>query len=239
MRYSFESKVRYSEMDAEGRLSLHGVLNYFQDCSTFQSEEIGQGVEALKARKRVWVLSSWQVVLERYPTLGEKLIVQTWPYEFKGFLGSRNFLLKTAQGERLAYANSLWSNLNTETGVPARLTTQDTAGYQIEEKLDMNYAPRRIQVPEADVKKKEAFPVIREYLDTNHHVNNAQYVALAQNYLPEGFVVKQLRAEYKRQAVLGNMFYPKVAAITGGYMVVLDGEDGSPYAILEFLGQKA
>ena len=45
MPYSFEGRVRYSETGENGFLTLPGILNYFQDCSTFQSEEVGLGIE--------------------------------------------------------------------------------------------------------------------------------------------------------------------------------------------------
>ena len=35
--YTFDSRVRYSETDEEGRLTVTGIINYMQDCSTFQS----------------------------------------------------------------------------------------------------------------------------------------------------------------------------------------------------------
>ena len=47
--YTFESRVRFSEVDATEKLTLPAVVNYFQDCTTFQSEELGRGIEALKA----------------------------------------------------------------------------------------------------------------------------------------------------------------------------------------------
>ena len=46
--YTFESRVRFSEADHTELLTLPGLVNYFQDCSTFQSEDIGYGVESLK-----------------------------------------------------------------------------------------------------------------------------------------------------------------------------------------------
>ena len=106
MSYCFSGRVRYSEIGENGCLTLPGILNYFQDCSTFHSEAVRQGMEVLKERKRVWVLSAWQVVVERYPKLGEEIVTATWPYDFKGFMGMRNFTMKTAEGESLAYANT-------------------------------------------------------------------------------------------------------------------------------------
>ena len=31
--YTFDSRVRYSETDEEGNLSVVGIMNYLQDCS--------------------------------------------------------------------------------------------------------------------------------------------------------------------------------------------------------------
>ena len=50
--YTFDSRVRYSEIDHTGNMTLPALINYFQDCSTFQSEDIGLGTEALKAKKK-------------------------------------------------------------------------------------------------------------------------------------------------------------------------------------------
>ena len=43
--YSFNSRVRYSEVNKDGRLKLVSLLDYFQDCSTFHSEDAGMGTE--------------------------------------------------------------------------------------------------------------------------------------------------------------------------------------------------
>ena len=171
MSYNFESRVRFSEIGEKGCLTLPGVLDYFQDCCTFESEQTGLGMEGLKAQKRAWVLSAWQVIVKRYPKLGENIKVTTIPYGFRGFIGMRNFILETADGERLAWANSYWSFINTETGLPEKLTPADTDPYDLGEKMEMDYAPRKIALPK-ERKPKESFAVQKHHLDTNHHVNN-------------------------------------------------------------------
>ena len=67
--YLFKSQIRYSECDSQARLSLAGLLNYFQDCSTFQSEVLGVGGKYLKENNLVWVLSSWKIEENRYPSM--------------------------------------------------------------------------------------------------------------------------------------------------------------------------
>ena len=233
MSYSFESRVRFSEIGEKGCLTLPGVLDYFQDCCTFESEQTGLGMEVLKAQKRAWVLSAWQVIVKRYPKLGENIKVTTIPYGFRGFIGMRNFILETADGERLAWANSYWSFINTETGLPEKLTPADTDPYDLGEKMEMDYAPRKIALPK-ERKPKESFAVQKHHLDTNHHVNNCQYVQMAMDYLPENFKIHQMRAEYKQQARLNDVICPARAVDENKTTVLLNDQKGEPYAVVEF-----
>ena len=110
--YEFDSRVRYSETDAQGRMTWLALMDYFQDCSVFHSEAVGLGVEAWADEQKAWILSSWQICLNRMPRLGEQITTQTWAYGMKGFYGYRNFSMNDPDGERMAYANSIWSGRN-------------------------------------------------------------------------------------------------------------------------------
>ena len=230
--YTFDSRIRYSETDFAGKLSMASLINYFQDASTFQSEDIGMGVEHLKETHLVWVLSAWQIVVERYPDYCERVTIGTMPYDMKGFLGYRNFCMLDKEGKYIAKANSLWSLLNTDTGKPVPVPEDMLAAYPLEEKLDMEYAPRRIVVPK-DGQRQEPVVVKKHHLDTNHHVNNQQFIAIAMEYLEENFVVGQVRAEYKMQAFLDDVLIPYVVREDDRTVITLEDEKGSPYVIVE------
>lgn len=233
--YTFDGRVRYSEVGEDGLLTMQSLLDYFQDCSTFQSEDIGLGLEYMDKIGQVWLLSAWQICIGRYPKYGERIVVGTAPYEFCGFMGLRNFLMRTKEGEALAWANSIWTLMDREKMRPVKPNADMQAGYAPEEKYPMDYAPRKIAMP-ADGQHMEAFTVKPHHLDTNHHVNNGQYVRMAMDCIPGGFGISQLRAEYKSQAVLGDEIYPVAAAGEDGklYTVSLNGADGSPYCVVEF-----
>ncbi|MDL2302356.1 acyl-[acyl-carrier-protein] thioesterase [Lachnospiraceae bacterium OttesenSCG-928-D06] len=231
--YSFNSRIRYSESDREGKLTLHSLLNYFQDCSTFQSEDLGVGPSYLRENHLVWVLASWQIVIKRYPLLYEETQIGTLPYQFKGFLGMRNFFMKTKEGEDLAVANSIWSLLDTKTNKPAIPPEWMKERYPIEEKLPMEYAPRKVSIP-SEFTRMEPVVVRKHHIDTNHHVNNGQYVEIAMEYLPENFLVTQLRVEYKKQAFIDDILYPVVSRTESGYIVSLRTKEESPYVNIEF-----
>lgn len=231
--YTFESRIRYSETGSEGRLTMASLINYFQDCSTFHSEDLGLGVAYLKDLHLVWVMSAWQIVVERYPALGEKVVIGTQPYAMKGFLGYRNFCMMDGRGAYLAKANSLWSLLDTDTGRPASIPQSMTEGYRLGEKLEMEYAPRKIAVPPEGC-LREPVVVVKHHLDSNYHVNNQQFIDIAMDYLPEGFEVGQVRAEYRKQAFLGDMLVPRVSGSEGRVCVTLENQEGSPYVVAEF-----
>ena len=234
MAYEFESRVRYSETDMDRKLTMVSLVNYFQDCSTFQSEGCGHGLVDLAKQNRVWMVLSWQIDILRLPSLGEKIRVQTWPYMFKDFYGMRNFALAQEDGQYLAKANSVWVFMNRETGRPCKILPENIAGYEMEPKLDMEYGSRKIRMP-GEGTPREPFPVARHHLDTNHHVNNCQYISMAQEYLPEAFQTSRLRVEYRKQARLHDRIFPVVYQEGGKVTVSLGDGEGQAYAVVEFI----
>lgn len=236
--YSYQSRIRYSELDEKGHLKLEALLDHFQDCSTFHSEDLGFGVDYLLKNHIIWVMSSWQIVVERYPILGERVTIATAPYDFKGFIGYRNFWILDEAGERIACANSIWTLLDTETGRPVKPNEDILNAYALSPALDMDYAPRRISVPEGLVIGAPV-QIKKHHLDTNHHVNNGQYVRIAMDSLNRECKIRQLRAEYKRQVVLGDTLTPWITETEDQKtVVVLKDQADSICCIVELQAEK-
>lgn len=231
--YSIQSRIRYSEIDVNKQLSMTGIINYFQDCSTFQSEDLGLGLDYLSRKNRAWWLSSWQIVIERRPVFGEMVTISTWPYDFKGMYGYRNFTIQDQQGNYLVKANSIWFFFDTLAGRPVKVQEEDVRGYGTgeEKRLEMEYADRRIPLP-SDYRVADPIVVTRHYIDTNHHVNNAQYVEMARESLPGESPIGELRVEYKKAAVLGDILYPRISEAATGSTIALCDKDGNTCAIV-------
>lgn len=236
--YSYQSRIRYSELDETGHLKLEALLDHFQDCSTFHSEDLGFGVDYLMQNHIIWVMSSWQIVVDRYPVLGERVTVATAPYDFKGFMGFRNFWVLDEAGERIACANSIWTLLDTQSGRPVKPNDDILKAYALSPSLDMEYAPRRISVP-AGLESGEPVQIKKHHLDTNHHVNNGQYVRIAMDSLNRDCKIRQLRAEYKRQVVLGDTLTPwMVETEDQKIVIVLKDQADSICCIVELETEK-
>ena len=232
--YQLISKVRYSEADSSERLTYASLLNYFQDSSTLHSETLGASGQSLYENHMAWILSFWQICIEDMPKLSEDIVVSTWPYDTKGLFGMRNFCMETADGKRLANANSIWVLINTETGRPMKIPAEVSALYPDEPKLEMDYCERKIAIP-SEYEEKEPVRVAGYFIDTNHHMNNGKYVMVTEEYLPEDFNVREIRVEYKKAAVLNDVLYPRVTVDGNEVTVVLVDEKGSTYATVLFI----
>ena len=43
--YTFDGRIRYSEVDRRRKLTAEKTIDYFQDCTSFQSEEKNKNVK--------------------------------------------------------------------------------------------------------------------------------------------------------------------------------------------------
>ncbi len=231
--YEFDSRVRYSEVDSNQDLTILGLIDYFQDCSTFQSEDLGIGVDYLNEHQLGWVVVSYHVMIERLPRLGEHIRIQTFPYNLKGMFGSRNYAMVDDDGNRIACADSLWVLVDLATGKPTRIPADIGDRYELGSPFTMEKTNRKILLPE-DAGCEEPVPVQCYFLDTNHHMNNGKYIMVAQSYLPSDFPVASFRVEYRNQAHLGDLLHPYVTITPDRVVVNLCNEEKVPYASLEF-----
>jgi len=236
--YSYDTRVSFSKVDAEENLTINAVVDYFQDASTFHSEDIGLGYDYLKPRNLIWVLNTWQIDVIRMPKYLERIKVCTIPYKFRGFLGYRNFYIENEAGEMLVKANSMWSLLDITSIKPVRPEKEMLDGYGEAEALEMDYCNGKLRLPD-EIEQHKPVTVERHFLDPNHHMNNGQYVNLAGCYIPDNLKIKRLRAEYRNQAFLGDIIYPVSGENEPGkYTVSLNDAEGKPYSVVEFTAEQ-
>lgn len=235
--YSFDSRIRYSEVDQDCHLAPDKLIDYFQDCTNFHSESIGLGVRQTEAAGRCWMILNWYIEIERMPELAENVTVTTSAYSFKNCRGGRSFSMKDELGNLLARADSLWVYMDAKKGGFAKIDQDMADRYGISERFEMTMDTKRIRIPE-DCEEKEGIRVMQEHLDTNHHVNNGQYVRMALAYMPEHMDIATIKVEYRRQALLGDLIVPRVKSEEGKHLVALCGADEKPYAVIEICERK-
>ncbi len=231
--YQEKWQVRFSECDSNHELTYDGIVNYFQDCSNLQSLNVGRGYDYLVAKNRAWILDFWQIVINKRPKSFEHIKVETWPNGFKGFFGTRNFVMKSEDDDVLAFANSYWVYIDTATGRPVKVTPEEQADYPLEPPYEMDYANRKVDIPEG-LEYVDEVTVKSHHIDIYNHVNNAKYIQIAFDYMPEHVAVCQICCQYKSQARLNDVIkvYRKIESEK--VTVVLKNENDDVFAVISF-----
>ena len=68
----------------------------------------------------------------------------------------------------------------------------------------MDYRDRRIVLPKINAEYSTLYKVVKNDIDYNRHMNNANYVRLALELLPDGFEPRNMRVEFKKPAKLAD-----------------------------------
>ncbi len=232
--YTLDYKVTTSCCDSKGRLKLYSALQMMQDCSEMWIDSEPQARKFFKDNNMTQLLATRQVEVVRVPRFKEELSVTTSIYEVMPMYGFRNTFIRDAQGGDCYRTWSMGAFVDLATGKLARIADDAIASLTLEPKQEMNYRGRRIILPKQDGTVLESVQVMRADIDYNHHMNNANYVRIAMELLPEDFEVKDMRVEYRIAARQGDLLTPTLYPIDGGYIVAL-AIDGQPSAIIEFL----
>ena len=232
--YTLNYKVTTSTCDSEGRLKLYSALQMMQDCSEMWIDSEPTARKFFNDNNMTQLLATRQVEVVRVPRFKEDLTVTTSIYEVLPMYGFRNTFIRDAQGLPCYRTWSMGAFVDLATGKLARLSEDAIASLTLEAKQEMNYRGRRIIQPKQDGTLLEPVTVMRADIDYNRHMNNANYVRIAMELLPEGFEVHDMRVEYRIAAKQGDLLTPTLYPIDGGYIVSL-AIDNQPSAIIEFL----
>ncbi len=223
--YEMSVRVRFSDIGCDGKLRLYELPKYFQDISIEHSESLNIGIPYLSERNLAWLLTSWQIDIVRMPEYDERLTVQTWPYEFKSAFGYRNYRMLDEKGEVIVKAQAIWLHTDVAAMRPVRTLEEEVQLYQSEPKLEMEYLPRKIELP-PDLEEVDRIKVTRHYADMYLHMNNAMYVDIASDYLPEDRKVSRVCVDYRKQVRVGDVMLVKRAWLDNRcYVAFYDAAD--------------
>ena len=231
--YSLKYKVTTSACDSEGRLKLFSALQMMQDCSEMWIDSEPGVKQYFTEQNMAQLLATRQVEIVRVPEYKEELTVTTSVYGMKPMFGFRNTFIYDAQGKPCYKTWSMGAFVDKAAGKLKRVDDATIQSMTLDPKLDMDYKDRRIILPKDGGEIIEPIKVLRADIDYNKHMNNANYVRMAMELLPEDFVVTGLRVEYRVAAKLGDTIVPTIYRHDKVIIISLSiGEEVS--AIIEF-----
>lgn len=162
------------------------IANYIQETSLNHSNYTGYPIKWFYQNKKGFLLTSWNFEIINLPKWGEEISISTWPSKIKGKVANRSFLVKNENAQCLVKADSKWAYVDMETEEPLK----------IPEKIIEDFMPFKeslienpIKIPKIEDSLKEIFQsqhIVKRFdIDSNHHVNNINYIMWALNDIPE------------------------------------------------------
>lgn len=231
--YSLKYKVTTSTCDSEGRLKLYSALQMMQDCSEMWIDSEPGVKQYFAEQNMAQLLATRQVEIVRVPEYKEELTVTSTVYDMKPMFGFRNTFIYDAQGNPCYKTWSMGAFVDKVAGKLKRVDQATIDSMNLEPQKEMNYRDRRIILPKQGGDILEPVKVLRADIDYNKHMNNANYVRIAMELLPESMAVRGMRVEYRVAAKLGDILTPTMYQIDDGFIVSLS-VNGEVSAIVEF-----
>ena len=237
--YTMEARIRLSETDRTGRLSMNGLLRLFQDCGYSHAQDRNLGLEYTQKTHCTWYLLSWQIFALRMPMVGETVRIETCIYDRRASLAHKSIAMYNAAGERLAAGDTMWVYMDVLDQQPAEPSKEAWLPEDFGERLDLPPMPRRIIVPQ-DCRVMEPCRVQPYLLDTNGHANNVRLTELAMRLCGADAGCTRLRAEFRKQVRADGIICPAVKERTAmqkgeeaaSTVVVFRSEEGEMGEIL-------
>ncbi|WP_022836646.1 acyl-[acyl-carrier-protein] thioesterase [Salisaeta longa] len=190
-----------------GTASVLTLSNIFQEAAGHHADALGVAMEDLMAAGRAWVMARFKIAVERLPRAGDAVAVATWPSGLDGAYATREFILRTPTGDRLAAGSSAWLVIDTEQRRPVRPPAALHALTPPDREPPVAPSFASLNVPSAPPHRR-AFRVRYHDLDLNDHVNNVRYAEWAVETLPvahlRGHRCTALELHFKAEAVAGD-----------------------------------
>ena len=235
MIYEMKRTVRCSHIGEDGQMRNSALVDFLQDCSLKHLENEPVISPFFEQTGCIMFLISRQLDIVRKPKLDDNVTVKTWCYELNRLYGFRNTVIYSQDGEILikSIAGGCFidsSNMRT-TKVPQEVIDR----VKLENKLeDIECTSRKIVLPECEPVVYEPIKINRCFIDMNRHVNNARYLDMTDEFLPDNACVKRIRSEYKLPAKRDSIVIPRVFTGADTVTVDLSAPNNKSYAVVEY-----
>ena len=202
-------QVRASEIDVNGKLAFHNLVNYFQEAAWLHVIDLNLTGEEMLEYDLMWVLNRMKIEVFEYPKLHEVVTVKTFPSGFDKYFFYRDLKLYDAEDKLIAQATSTWLLVNVKTR-RLSIVPDFLKAYVEEIDIDIQQLPiakgKIPKIQEADYQSSE---VVKWFcLDTNNHVNHIHYFRWIMESLPvivhQTQTLKILDIIIKAEATLGE-----------------------------------
>lgn len=200
-------KIRAFDVDANNRIKLSTIFDYFQDAASNHAEELKVGYSNLYKKGYFWVLYWAKLDFLIYPKVMDEVKIQTWGKKQFKFYSMRDFLMLDSNGEISCKATTAWLFLDAKSGRPKIMPEIFPEVTFLEGKSALDELPEKFKNI-LDTERIFSKEIKYSDIDLNEHVNNAKYIELLNDCYDDKFHnshrTKSLTTLFLSQAKFGD-----------------------------------
>jgi medium-chain acyl-[acyl-carrier-protein] hydrolase len=225
--------VHYYEIDAKKRALISTIMNYLMDICSVQSDSHGVGVDYLIDNNKGWILTQWNIKLNRYPVYGEEVKVSTRANSFYKYYAYRTNYIEDSSSNLIVDGRSIWLLVDTNKRRPIKVSDDMYQAYNISKDETERFTHTSLK-PLESWDNEKVFDVRYSDIDTNQHVNNVKYVSWIIESIPLDIALDyemcEITVVYKKETYYGHKInvHTKIEKSENGYVCKHDiiNEDG-------------
>lgn len=221
--------VTLPDVGENNRLTNKAILRMLQEIACIHSSLSDFGVNDAEKTGMAWILLNWKLQVFLRPMWNTKLKVNTWSSNQNLLSFYRDFEIFDDNNELVAIATSKWVLYDINNGSLVKITDDIKSRYiHIDKHVFENKMNEKLREPENSVLAYE-YTVQRRDIDTNHHVNNLNYLDFAYEALPDNIFYnndfKNIEIMYKHQAKLGDTLHMSYSNQDDSNFVTIKNKD--------------
>lgn len=208
MKYNYEYKIKYQEVDGEKKLRLFNLENYLLEVAGTVADDLGFGIQALHPKGLTWILTRLSVEMYELPTHCQKVRFETWIESNAHMLSTRDFRIYKQGSEEewilIGQCKSVWAVLDLEKREIVNCFDDPIfEGCVDGEVIEMSRV-RMTTIPEPT--GSAPHKIVYSDIDYNGHCNSCRYLqAMTDAFLPSYYGRKvRLDINYSKEAMLGE-----------------------------------
>ncbi len=215
MKYNYEYKVKYQEVDDRKKLRLFNLENYLLEVAGMVADELGFGIAQLHPIGLTWIITRLSAEMYELPGPCEQIRIETWIESNAHMLSTRDFRIY-AGDKLIGQVKSVWAVLDMNKREIVNVFDMPMfEGCVDGEVLDMPRV-RMTTIPEPTGSVPHT--IVYSDLDYNKHCNSCKYLqAMIDAYLPDYYGKKvRIDINYSKEVMLGE-------ELMTHYLVMEDG----------------
>lgn len=206
--YTKNFSVNFSDVGENNRLTNKGLLRLMQEISGIHSDSLGYGVNDTPKTGLAWLILNWKLKVFSRPKWNTNLTLKTWARWQKSLYSCRDIEVYDDENNLIAVATSKWILFDVNKQSIFKITSEIRNKFPaLEKSVFEGEAIKKLKEPETSNFIYE-YKIQRRDIDTNHHVNNLNYLDYAYEALPEDVYsnmnFSNIEIMYKHEAKLGD-----------------------------------